>query len=132
MPPHTSHWGALPARQAYKEANLGVRNVFNMDLHGLMVEEAIDLLQRQLDALSRLVYPEGVLLKAITGKGMHSAGQVAQIRPAVLEFLARTPYKHFVEPGNEGTWMGNCCCCLPAWALSHSCSRATQALSWYT
>ncbi len=34
-----------------------------MDLHGMHVDEAIGVLERQIDALKRLVLPDGVLLK---------------------------------------------------------------------
>lgn len=64
--------------------------------------QALELLERQLDALSRLVFPEGVLLKVITGRGVHSVGNNPRIKPAVLEALAADGWKSFVEPGNEG------------------------------
>ncbi len=57
---------ARTCAQSYKAHNWGVRNEFTMDLHGLMVDEALQVLGRQLDALQRLVVPEGVMLKVRT------------------------------------------------------------------
>ncbi|KAF5835704.1 hypothetical protein DUNSADRAFT_6983 [Dunaliella salina] len=88
--------------EAYKASNLGIRNTFVMDLHGMHVTEAMALLERQMDALGRLVSPEGVLLKCITGWGAHSARGIALIKPAVLDWAKQKGCKHFVEPGNDG------------------------------
>lgn len=83
-------------------SNWGVRNEFTMDLHGLHVLEAVDTLAKQVEAMSRLVVLDSMLLKVITGKGNHSQNNYAAIKTAVIDWLRTHGHKHFIEPGNEG------------------------------
>lgn len=72
-----------------------------IDLHGLQVQAAIDLL-KQLLALHEKNNPAGHgngkprTLKIITGIGRHSANGKARLRPAVKQFLAGRGY-HVTE-----------------------------------
>ncbi|CAG9332864.1 unnamed protein product [Blepharisma stoltei] len=61
-----------------------------IDLHGLRVKEAIELLEAflhesQEDGLKRV--------EVVTGKGMHSTHGIAKIKPAVAEYLKEKGYK---------------------------------------
>ncbi|XP_077380994.1 NEDD4-binding protein 2 [Festucalex cinctus] len=70
-----------------------------LDLHGLHVAEALDHLSRILhdktaDCEQGLCGPQ---LSVITGRGNHSQGGVARIRPAVMNYL-NNKHHRFTEP----------------------------------
>ncbi|XP_060948453.1 NEDD4-binding protein 2 isoform X2 [Limanda limanda] len=73
------------------------RNI--LDLHGLHVDEAMEHLAQVLhdkttESEQGLCRPQ---LSVITGRGNHSQGGVARIRPAVIDYLTNNHYR-FTEP----------------------------------
>lgn len=87
------------ASQIFQRVNSSLlpRNI--LDLHGLHVEEALehlgDVLETKTSECVRgLCRPQ---LSVITGRGNHSQGGVARIRPAVLDYLTKKHYR-FTEP----------------------------------
>ncbi|CAL8333945.1 unnamed protein product [Lota lota] len=87
------------AVQIFEQVNASLlpRNI--LDLHGLHVEEALQqLAQVLLDKTTE--YQQGSCLpqlSVITGRGNHSQGGVARIRPAVIDYLTNKHYR-FSEP----------------------------------
>lgn len=87
------------AVQIFERVNssLLTRNI--LDLHGLHVDEALEHLGQVLqdkttDCEQGLCRPQ---LSVITGRGNHSQGGVARIRPAVIDYLTNKHYR-FTEP----------------------------------
>lgn len=73
------------AAQIFAVKNSGYE-LNQMDLHGLFLKEAIEYVQERLKMLFAGQVP-GHELEIITGKGIHSAGQRAKIKPAVENLL---------------------------------------------
>lgn len=73
----------------------GGGSVLEVDLHGLFVADALDVVQRVLQQMRERLRERGcgpTVLSIITGVGRHSAGGVAKIRPAVLGLLRQEGY----------------------------------------
>lgn len=87
------------AVQIFERVNSSLLPNNILDLHGLHVEEALEHLEHVLEQKTTecergLCRPQ---LSVITGRGNHSQGGVARIRPAVLDYLTHKQYR-FTEP----------------------------------
>ncbi|XP_074486214.1 NEDD4-binding protein 2 [Sebastes fasciatus] len=87
------------AVQIFERVNASLLPNNVLDLHGLHVTEALEHLGQVLqdkttDCEQGLCRPQ---LTVITGRGNHSQGGVARIRPAVIDYLTNKHYR-FTEP----------------------------------
>lgn len=71
-------------------ANSRNQGKITIDLHGFLVQDALDLLER----LFAYYKDQGKPLEVITGRGNHSMGGHAKIKPAVIQFLNENGYKY--------------------------------------
>lgn len=70
-----------------------------IDLHGLYVKEAEWILQRRIRAA---IERRELHLRVIVGKGIHSQGGVAKIKPAVDNLCDELNLKHYIDKKNTG------------------------------
>ncbi|KAJ8410966.1 hypothetical protein AAFF_G00180010 [Aldrovandia affinis] len=87
------------AVQIFERVNGTLLPQDSLDLHGLHVDEALYHLERVLEGKAA-EWQEGRCkpqLSVITGRGNHSQGGVARIRPAVIDYLTNHDYT-FTEP----------------------------------
>ncbi|NXJ62917.1 N4BP2 protein, partial [Rostratula benghalensis] len=77
------------AVQIFEKVNTSLLPMNVLDLHGLHVDEAVDHLSRVLQEKSEEYQRAGgkPYLCVITGRGSHSQGGVARIRPAAIRYL---------------------------------------------
>ncbi|NWR15319.1 N4BP2 protein, partial [Emberiza fucata] len=77
------------AVQIFERVNTSLLPMNVLDLHGLHVDEAVNQLSRVLQEKSEEYRQSGgkPYLSVITGRGSHSQGGVARIRPAAIRYL---------------------------------------------
>ncbi|NWT17316.1 N4BP2 protein, partial [Vireo altiloquus] len=77
------------AVQIFERVNTSLLPMNVLDLHGLHVDEAVNQLSRVLQEKSEEYQQTGgkPYLTVITGRGSHSQGGVARIRPAAIRYL---------------------------------------------
>ncbi|KAK7037277.1 hypothetical protein VNI00_011268 [Paramarasmius palmivorus] len=70
-----------------------------IDLHGLYVKEAIEYTDRSLEEAKMNGQHE---VRLIVGKGLHSTGGVAKIKPAIEELMIKHQLIAELDPENAG------------------------------
>lgn len=74
-----------------------------VDLHGQTVADALGTVESGIRNLPESI-PGGVVVRYITGKGLHSTGGAARIKPEVVRLLSERGIP-FVEAPNGGGWV---------------------------
>ncbi|XP_071599799.1 NEDD4-binding protein 2 isoform X2 [Heliangelus exortis] len=90
------------ALQIFEKANTSLLPMNVLDLHGLHVDEAVNHLSRVLQEKSEEYQQTGgkAYLCVITGRGSHSQGGVARIRPAAIRYLTSHNFRFTeIKPG---------------------------------
>lgn len=80
-----------------QRVNRGKHRGIEVDLHCMHVHQALDMVDTALRNLP-LIFPGGVVVRYITGKGLHSENG-AKIRPAVLSLLQEAGVPYVAWPG---------------------------------
>ncbi|NXO83772.1 N4BP2 protein, partial [Sitta europaea] len=90
------------AVQIFERVNTSLLPMNVLDLHGLHVDEAVNQLSRVLQEKSEEYQQTGgkPYLTVITGRGSHSQGGVARIRPAAIRYLTSHNFRFTeIKPG---------------------------------
>ncbi|NWU02218.1 N4BP2 protein, partial [Urocynchramus pylzowi] len=90
------------AVQIFERVNTSLLPMNVLDLHGLHVDEAVNQLSRVLQEKSEEYQQAGgkPYLSVITGRGSHSQGGVARIRPAAIRYLTSHNFRFTeIKPG---------------------------------
>ena len=76
------------------------KNLDELDLHGLTVNEAQLILDEKIDQCSKNKDIEE--LKIIVGKGLHSSSEGPKLKEMVTNYAGFMGFKHYVDAKNEG------------------------------
>ncbi|KAM6261768.1 NEDD4-binding protein 2 isoform 2-T6 [Porphyrio hochstetteri] len=90
------------AVQIFEKINTSLLPMNVLDLHGLHVDEAVNQLSRVLQEKTEEYQQTGgkPYLSVITGRGSHSQGGVARIRPAAIRYLTSHNFRFTeIKPG---------------------------------
>ncbi|XP_072191398.1 NEDD4-binding protein 2 isoform X2 [Excalfactoria chinensis] len=90
------------AAQIFERVNTSLLPLNVLDLHGLHVDEAVNQLSRVLQEKSNEYQQSGgkPYLCVITGRGSHSQGGVARIKPAAIRYLTSHNFRFAeIKPG---------------------------------
>lgn len=90
------------AAQIFEKVNTSLLPLNVLDLHGLHVDEAVNQLSRVLQEKSNEYQQSGgkPYLCVITGRGSHSQGGVARIKPAAIRYLTSHNFRFSeIKPG---------------------------------
>lgn len=83
----------------FRENNLGKEADHQVNLHDLYVKEAIVYAEKAIENAREQGIPE---IRLIIGKGLHSEGNVAKIKPALQEFMKGRNIQAKLDPSNPG------------------------------
>ncbi|KAJ3863220.1 hypothetical protein EV359DRAFT_43548, partial [Lentinula novae-zelandiae] len=71
----------------------------SIDVHGLLVPEAIDKTE---DAFRGVLRTGNRFLRVIVGKGNHSKNGMSKLRPAIIQAFTQHGFKCTVDVNNSG------------------------------
>ena len=80
-----NEWRRKAAEQTCAKLNSERTSYFPLDMHGLRVDEGLQILTELLRSLSKV--PGKKTLHVITGKGKHSQGGVSKMKSSIEAFL---------------------------------------------
>jgi hypothetical protein len=83
-----------PSSPPPRASNQDKRNTWTVDLHGLTAKAAVEQVARTLEQMAAMATSGGVTVKFVTGRGLHSAGNVPVLRAQVC---------------GRGSWRFACC-----------------------
>jgi len=87
------------AKIIFKEKNKNRREGGMIDLHGLLVAEAIEFAKEELQSANSR---DDEVVRFIVGQGKHAEDGVAKIRPALEAFCTKRGLLHSLDPKNPG------------------------------
>ncbi|KAJ7593879.1 hypothetical protein C8J56DRAFT_925453 [Mycena floridula] len=76
-----------------------------IDVHGLLIPEAIRVVEQEFRQALR---NDETQLRVIVGKGNHSKGGVAKLKPAIVEYMTGQNFTCTLEPNNTGVVVLSC------------------------